>query len=179
MFHEDLPKQGNMNNNIDCPNHPQLEWEYKLTQPTHGPSGLFWPMLQAFTYDGTTCPIRLNSYGPGGGWVLGTCSHMYHPQCIIPCMVQCRHCLLCWAPFHSRLYAMFNLKHCMPFHWEYNAQMHPTTRRNGDWPYMEMEAWSKCTSLSFFHVWTCTTSLIIILWKHHCLPWQIVPISWK
>jgi hypothetical protein len=28
-------------------------------------------------------------------------------------------------PFHSQLYAMFNLKHCMPPHWEYNAQNEP------------------------------------------------------
>jgi hypothetical protein len=29
-----------------------------------------------------------------GGWVLGTCPDMYHPQCIIPFMVQCRHCVV-------------------------------------------------------------------------------------
>ncbi len=91
--------------------------------------GLFWPMLQAFTYDETTYPIHLNSYGPKGGWVLGTCPHMYHPQCIIPFMVQRRHCVLCWTPFHNRLYAMFNLKHCMPLHWEYNAQNAPNYKK--------------------------------------------------
>jgi hypothetical protein len=59
------------------------------------------------------------------GWVLGTCPHMYHPQCIIPFMVQHRYCVLCWVPFHSQLYVMFNLKHYMPPHWEYNAQNAP------------------------------------------------------
>jgi hypothetical protein len=77
-------------------------------------------MIQAFTYDGTTCPICFNPYGGGVG--LGTCPHMYHLQCITPFMVQHRHCVLCRTLFHSPLYAMFNLKHCMSPHWEYNAQ---------------------------------------------------------
>jgi hypothetical protein len=43
-------------------------------------------------------------------------SSMYHPQCIIPFIVQHMHCVLCQMPFHSLLYVMFNLKHCMPLH---------------------------------------------------------------
>jgi hypothetical protein len=46
-------------------------------------------------------------------------------------MVQCRHCVLCRMPFHSRLYAMFNLKHYMPSHWEYNAQNAPNYEKWG------------------------------------------------
>jgi hypothetical protein len=100
LFSKDLPKHGNGNNSIDWPNHLQLEWEYKSSQPTHGWGGFFWATPQIFTYDGTACLICFNPYGQEEGWILGTCPHMYHPQCIIPYMVHYRHCVLCQMSFH-------------------------------------------------------------------------------
>lgn len=79
LFSKDLHKHGKGNNNIDWPNHPHLEWEHKLTQPTHGQSELFWQTHEAFTYDGTTYPTIWIGGGVGFRHMcLHVPSSMYH-----------------------------------------------------------------------------------------------------
>jgi hypothetical protein len=79
-----------------------------------------WPNPASFVLDHTKCPICLEPFGPEGGWALGSCKHVYHPQCLIThCLIR-RRCVICAAPFHDRLYAMFNLMTYMPPSWEHS-----------------------------------------------------------
>ncbi len=73
---------------------------------------------------------------------MGTCAHMYHPQCIIPFMVQCKQCVLCQTPFHKQLYAMFNLEHYMSLDWEYNVENANGYERK--WGSIQVWKWQYC-----------------------------------
>jgi hypothetical protein len=80
---------------------------------------LLWPKPAPFVLDHTKCPICLEQFGPEGGWALGSCAHVYHPQCLITqCLIR-RRCVICSTPFHDRLYTMFNLTTYMPPSWEH------------------------------------------------------------
>ena len=91
---------------------------------------LLWPKPASFVLDHTKCPICQDEFGPEGGWALGSSAHVYHPQCLITqCLIR-RRCVLCSAPFHDRLYAMFNLTTYMPPSWEHSAD---TTAERSLW----------------------------------------------
>jgi hypothetical protein len=58
---------------------------------------------------GNSCGPHLNPsckmgnyalFGPEGIWILGTCQHMYHPQCLITLIMTRKRCSQCRAPFH-------------------------------------------------------------------------------
>ena len=108
---------------LDC---RQLGWEFEnatsfhhLSNPSQAGQKL-WATYAKFVFDGTTCCICYNAFGPEGGFCLGTCEHMYHPICLIAHMVIWRHCCQCKAPFHERLYELFGLCPYMPPSWEHN-----------------------------------------------------------
>lgn len=100
-------------------------WNFKHHMSAHvdvASRTLLWPNPPQFVLDHSTCPICLNPFGPEGGWALGSCVHMYHPQCLLlHCLTQSR-CAICKAPFHERFYEMFNLRTYMPPSWEHNAE---------------------------------------------------------
>ncbi len=77
-------------------------WDFKDHMSAHvdvASRTLLWPNPPQFILDHSTCPICLNPFGPEGGWALGTCVHMYHPQCLlVHCLTQSR-CAICKAPF--------------------------------------------------------------------------------
>ena len=51
-----------------------------------------------------------------------------HPICLISFMVVHRHCALCKAPFHERLYKLFGLVPYMPSSWKCNPENIPSLR---------------------------------------------------
>jgi hypothetical protein len=98
-----------------------MDWQYNTQQFAHQNEvdrQLLWLMPQHFTYDGITCCICLNLFGPYGGWALGTCPHLLHPPCLITQMYMKHQCPTCRAPFHQRLYQLFNLAASMLESWE-------------------------------------------------------------
>ena len=106
-------------------NWAQLGWDHKNQMSCHVDETqrqLLWPKPATFVLDHTKCPICLECFGPEGGWALGSCMHVYHPQCLITqCLIR-RRCVICSAPFHERLYDLFNLIPYMPPSWEHNAE---------------------------------------------------------
>ncbi len=102
MFLENLPKVAN-NANIDWAMHPKLNWEY-FTTMSEKTREFLWPTPQPFMQNGELCLICCSPFGPKGAWILGTCQHMYHPQCLITLIVARRRCPQCKAPLHWHLY---------------------------------------------------------------------------
>ena len=109
----------------------ELGWDFEnatschhLADPLQAPQKL-WTAPAKFVFDGTTCCICFNAFGPEGGFILGTCEHMYHPICLIAHMVIRRRCCACKAPFHERLYELFGLCPYMPPSWEHNPENTP------------------------------------------------------
>jgi len=98
MFLENLPKVAN-NANIDWAMHPKLNWEY-FTTMSKKTREFLWPTPQPFMQNGELCLICCSPFGPKGAWILGTCQHMYHPQCLITLIVARRRCPQCRAPLH-------------------------------------------------------------------------------
>ena len=85
----------------------ELGWDFEnatschhLADPPQAPQKL-WTAPAKFVFDGTTCCICFNAFGPEGGFILGTCEHMYHPICLIAHMVIRQRCCACNAPFHE------------------------------------------------------------------------------
>ena len=108
-----------------------LGWDFEnatschdLADPPQAPQKL-WTTPTKFVFDGTTCCICFNAFGPEGGFIVGTCEHMYHPICLIAHMVIQRRCCQCKAPFHERLYELFGLYPYMPPSWEHNPENTP------------------------------------------------------
>jgi hypothetical protein len=129
MFPENMPTLNTVQNGgVDW---AQIGWDYKRQMSCHVDEQqrqLLWPKPATFVLDHTNCPICLEAFGPEGGWALGSCIHIYHPQCLImQCLIR-RRCVICSAPFHDRLYAMFNLMTYMPPSWEHNADTTAETR---------------------------------------------------
>jgi hypothetical protein len=121
-----------MNNGISVIDWEKLGWDYEHEMSAHmfrddpsNPSVKLWPRPSKFVTEGTECPICLLSFGPEGGFHLGTCEHIYHPMCLISFMVNRRRCALCKAPFHERLYELFGLTPYMPKSWELNPENAP------------------------------------------------------
>ena len=105
-----------------------LGWDFEnatschhLADPPQAPQKL-WAAPAKFVIDGTTCCICFNAFGPEGGFIVGTCEHMYHPICLIADMVIRRRCYQCKAPFHEQVYKLFGLCPYMPPSWEHNPE---------------------------------------------------------
>ena len=94
---------------------------HHLADPLQAPQKL-WAAPEKFVFDGTTCCIYFNAFGPEVGFILGTCEHMYHPICLIAHMVIRRRCSQCKAPFHKQLYKLFGFCPYMPPSWEHNPE---------------------------------------------------------
>ena len=109
----------------------QLGWDFENTTSSHHladppqATQKLWAAPKKFVFDGTTCCICYNAFGSKGGFILGTCEHMYHPICLIAHMVIRRHCWQCKAPFHERLYELFGLFPYMPLSLEQNPETTP------------------------------------------------------
>ena len=110
----------------------ELGWDFEnatschhLADPPQAPQKL-WTASAKFVFDGTTCCICFNAFGPEGGFILGTCEHMYHPIYLIAHMVIWRRCCACKAPFYERLYELFGLCPYMPPSWEHNPENTPS-----------------------------------------------------
>ena len=76
----------------------QLGWDFEnatsshlLANPLQAAQKL-WAARAKFVFDGTTCCICHNAFGPEGGYCLGTCEHMYHPICLIAHMLTRQRC---------------------------------------------------------------------------------------
>jgi hypothetical protein len=106
-----------------------IGWDFTNAMSAHEfdgrPSVKLWPQPASFVFDGTACPVCLNSFGPEGGFHLGTCEHIYHPMCLISLMIYHRRCAICKAPFHEHLYDLFGLVPYMPASWEVNPENAP------------------------------------------------------
>jgi hypothetical protein len=89
------------------------------------PYGKTWPNPNEKCLDGTTCVFCQNSFGPEGYYRLGTCTCLYHPQCLIRGMVTIRRCQVCHATFHPRLYQIFGVQDFMPTHVYYSVYDFP------------------------------------------------------
>lgn len=62
-------------------------------------------------------------------WIIGFCSYMVHPNCLLAHMMQIHCCLSCKAPLHCRLYKEFGVQWGMPPNYEYNiAHSEPPTK---------------------------------------------------
>ena len=124
MFPDSLPMIGKA---IDW---TQLEWEYKTAISNekiakNAKPSLLWPNPAKYVLDGTECPVCCNVFGLEGGWQLGSCQCMYHPQCLISHALIRRKCAVCKAPLHKRFYEQFGLVNWMPPHWELNKENTP------------------------------------------------------
>ena len=129
MFPSDMPMLENTEKSlIDW---AQNGWDYQKDMSSHieeNQQKVLWPKPAPFVLDHTQCPICLEQFGPEGGWALGSCAHVYHPQCLITqCLIR-RRCVICAAPFHERLYTLFNLKTYMPPSWEHSIDTTADTR---------------------------------------------------
>jgi hypothetical protein len=111
MFPNNLPKM-TKNENINWVMHPSSIGNVIVMSKKIGE--LLWPTPQPFTQNVELCIICCSPFGPKGAWTLGTCQHMYHPQCLITLMLARRKCSQCRAPFHLCLYKQFNLWTTMP-----------------------------------------------------------------
>ena len=126
LFPENMPMvKGPGNGGVDW---SQIGWDHKNQMSNHKDEKqrqLLWPKPAVFVLDHTKCAICLEPFGPEEGWALGSCVHIYHPQCLITqCLIR-RRCVICSAPFHDRLYAMFNLMTYMPPSWEHGVDTTP------------------------------------------------------
>jgi len=126
MYPESLP--------VDEANYPSIAWtkrpedefqwdtavSSRIVVPPAKPA-LLWPCVPDWIKDGSTCAICSNPWGPEGAWIIGSCGHMVHPNCLLPHMMQTRRCPSCKAPLHRRLYEQFGVQWGMPPDFEYTA----------------------------------------------------------
>ena len=131
MFPWDDPPTTRTTSGITILDWKELGWDFEnatschhLADPPQAPQKL-WTALAKFVFDRTTCCICFNAFGPEGGFILGTCEHMYHPIFLIAHMVIRRRCCACKAPFHEQLYELFGLCPYMPPSWEHNPENTP------------------------------------------------------
>ena len=129
MFPWDDPPTTRITSGITILDWKELGWDFEnatschhLANPPQTPQKL-WAAPTKFVFDGTTCCICFNAFGPEGGFILETCEHMYHPICLIAHMVIRRCCCACKAPFYERLYELFGLCPYMPPSWENTSGM--------------------------------------------------------
>ena len=120
MFPWDDPPTTRTTSGITILDWKELEWDFEnatschhLANPPQAPQKL-WAASAKFVFDGTTCCICFNAFGPEGGFILGICEYMYHPICLIAHMVIRQCYCACKAPFHERLYELFGLCPYMP-----------------------------------------------------------------
>jgi hypothetical protein len=90
MFLNNLLKMQE-NGNIDWATHRELNWDY-VTAMSKKKREFLWPTLQPFMQNGELCLICCSPFGLEGGWILGTCQHIYHLQCLITLMMVRRRC---------------------------------------------------------------------------------------
>jgi len=144
------------NASIDWVTHLEFDWEY-VTIMSGKIGELLWPTPQPFMQNGELCLICYSPFGPKGAWILNTCQHMYHPQCLITLMVARRRCPQCRALFHWRLYEQLSLRMIMSQHWEYN--MFDTPNRPQAWD-VDLESWHACYFMEESIWW-------MIIWQIH------------
>ncbi len=120
--------------------------------PVRKKKEILWPTPQ----NGESCLICCSPFGPKGTWILGTCQHMYHPQCLIILMVARKRCPQCRARFHWRLYGQLNLWMAMPQHWEYNRLNTPN----------RSQAWGA------YMKWIWNVDMFVITWGNQYGEWQ-------
>ena len=80
------------------------------------------------------CAICSNPWGPEGAWIIGSCGHMVHPNCLLPHMLRTRRCPTCKAPLHRRLYEQFGVQWGMPPEFEYTEIHEVSKAEYGDPP---------------------------------------------
>ena len=119
MFPSNMPMQETNSSLIDW---AKLDFDHENATSCHDlqmkpqvKSRKLWPNPQPWVLDGSvTCMVCLNPFGPEGGWALGSCTHMFHPMCLINIFLVRRFCPVCKSPFHERLYEVFGLTPYMP-----------------------------------------------------------------
>jgi hypothetical protein len=115
-----------INNELSIMDKGKLGWDYENTMSYHNfrgaPSVKLWPNPLRFVLDGMECALYINGFGLEREFYLGSCKHICHPMCLISLMVACKHCVLYKAPFHERLYELFDLTLYMPISWKYNPK---------------------------------------------------------
>ena len=128
MFSWDDPPTTRTTSSHNILDWKELGWDFEnatschhLADPLQAPQKL-WAVPAKFVFDGTTCCICYNAFGPEGGFSFGTCKHMYHPICLIAHMVIWQRCCQCKAPFYKQLYELFGLCPYMPPSWEHNPE---------------------------------------------------------
>ena len=111
----------------------KYDWDYETATSCAPDKHKLWPSPAEFVTNGEICAICCNPFGPEGGWALGTCRHMFHPQCLLKGCIARRFCALCKAPFHKRLYELFGLTPYMPPSWEKNPENTPGEHMMHHW----------------------------------------------
>ena len=125
MYPDNLPSADANFPSIDWNARPEDEFQWKTAvscRVIHPPAvpGLLWPCVPDFIKDGSMCPICSNPWGPEGGWIIGSCGHMVHPNCLVHVILNSRRCPQCKTPLHRRLYEQFGVQWGMPPDFEYN-----------------------------------------------------------
>ena len=151
LFPDDMPENVR-DSSIDWNNAPEYGFQFETARYRYGdndaqgnPVGLrplLWPKVPRYVTDGSVCIMCNCPFGPEGAYSLGTCPHVYHPQCLIPYMVTRKRCAECKAPFHPRLYKMFGLENHMPLHYEYDEDNLPLERTEWGKDMVWMWKWS-------------------------------------
>ena len=138
MYPDDMPMQESNPELIDW---AQLNFDVKNATSCHDlqmkegvNSRKLWPNPQPWVMDGSKeCSVCLNTFGPEGGWAVGSCTHMFHPMCLINIFLVRRFCPVCKSPFHERLYEVFGLTPYMPPSHEKNPENTPGEQYRNMW----------------------------------------------
>lgn len=139
MYPENLPTDDANYPSIDWNARAEDEFQWKTAVSSrivkHPASpALLWPCVPNWIKDGSMCAICSNPWGPEGAWIIGSCGHMVHPNCLLPHMLQTRRCPSCKAPLHRRLYEQFGVQWGMPPEFEYNVTHNVPPAEYGDPP---------------------------------------------
>ena len=138
LFPSDLPMQSGDSSLVDWAklgfDHLNATSCHDLQMKPGVTSRLLWPNPAPWVLDGSSqCVVCFNPFGPEGGWALGSCSHMFHPMCLITISLVRRFCPVCKSPFHERLYEVFGLTPYMPPSHEKNPENTPGEGYRNQW----------------------------------------------
>src|SRR5665213_3516984 len=139
MYPESLPVDEDNYPSIAWTKRPEDEFQWdtavssRIVVPPAKPA-LLWSCVPDWIKDGSTCAICSNPWGPEGAWIIGSCGHMVHPNCLLLHMMQTRRCPSCKAPLHRRLYEQFGVQWGMPPDFEYTTVHGVPKAEYGDRP---------------------------------------------
>ena len=115
MFHYGFLANEQHESSIDWNTWPidEVQWATMVSSCIVKPPttlALSWPCFPVWIKAGGFCGLRTKPWGLEGVWIIGSCGHMVHPNCLLSHMMQtcCYH--LCKVPFHRMLCEQFKVQ---------------------------------------------------------------------